>query len=379
MLNRSKKMKTADTPFEAFDYFIDECEMDEILGDVVGYSKYCRRILDFKETHTVKINPYIDYRFSISIRDNNNVWSGFTRREYQYAPKITIDVKGELKIGSNVSLECKTELGPSIIDSITWKNNAPSNKNILHLTPLTVHNMYLTYFCEIRYNFVRMIQKAFKLNITNMGDLKPKLSINYKADAENLNVKIHLNVTAPIGDKFLAEKLILLYSENNQPYKFVNKYLLFEISNFDNIKFSNQKQIEEIVATNEDECAMSCLKKSYCDHFIFIRSIEPFRNSKKKNCQLATNTHENIMPCRYDSLCANLSPCIYFNFYINLFNPLIILKFPKPKNKDEKHVQNDTLSIFILPNITYKFKIQLKDKLLNWTDEEETEPINCNV
>ena len=50
----------------------------------------------------------------------------------------------------------------------------------------------------------------------------------------------------------------------------------------------------------------------------------------------------------------------------------------KPKNKDEKHVQNDTLSIFILPNITYKFKIQLKDKLLNWTDEEETEPINCN-
>ena len=30
---------------EAFDYFIDECEMDELIGDIVGYSKYCRRIL----------------------------------------------------------------------------------------------------------------------------------------------------------------------------------------------------------------------------------------------------------------------------------------------------------------------------------------------
>ena len=30
---------------EAFDYFVDECEMDELIGDIVGYSKYCRRIL----------------------------------------------------------------------------------------------------------------------------------------------------------------------------------------------------------------------------------------------------------------------------------------------------------------------------------------------
>ena len=30
---------------DAFDYFIDECEMDELIGDIVGYSKYCRRIL----------------------------------------------------------------------------------------------------------------------------------------------------------------------------------------------------------------------------------------------------------------------------------------------------------------------------------------------
>lgn len=31
--------------------------------------------------------------------------------------------------------------------------------------------------------------------------------------------------------------------------------------------------------------------------------------------------------------------------------------------------------MLILPNITYRFKIQLKDKHLNWTDVEETEPI----
>jgi hypothetical protein len=172
----------------------------------------------------VKINPYIDYRFSISIRDENDVWLPFARREYQYAPKITIDVKGDLKIGNNVTLECKTELSANIIDSITWKNNAVSNKNILTLAPLTVHNMYLTYFCEIRYNFVRMIQKAFKLNVTNIGDIKPKMELSYKADLENLNVKIHLNVTAPVGNKFTPEKIILMYSENGQPFKFVNKY-----------------------------------------------------------------------------------------------------------------------------------------------------------
>ncbi len=93
--------------------------------------------------------------------------------------------------------------------------------------------------------------------------------------------------------------------------------VLFEISQFDNVKFSSsQKQVEEIAALNEDECAMSCLQKSFCDYFVFIRSIEPFRSSKKKNCQLATNTRENIMPCRYDSLCANLSPCKCFYFSI---------------------------------------------------------------
>jgi hypothetical protein len=215
---------------KSFDYFIDECEMDEILGDVVGYSKYCRRILDFKESHTVKINPYIDYRFSISVRNEHNVWSAFSSREYSYAPRIFINVTGAIRIGNNVSLECTTELSPSIIDSISWKHNVLASgsrqpAHIMHIAPLTVHNMHLTYFCEIRYNFVRMIQKAYKLNVSGIVEVKPRLAINFTADAEHLNIKIKFNVSAPIGDRFMPEKMILQYAENNQStFKFVNRY-----------------------------------------------------------------------------------------------------------------------------------------------------------
>lgn len=124
-----------------------------------------------------------------------------------------------------MTIECKTDLHASIIDSITWKNSNPMMKGILKLTPLTVYNMYQTYFCEIRYNFVRMMQKAFKLNITDLGDTKPKLQISYTTDVENLNIKINWNVTMPPGNKFRPERLILLYNENNnKAYKFVNKY-----------------------------------------------------------------------------------------------------------------------------------------------------------
>ncbi len=41
----SNKRRSNTFRTEAFDYFIDECEMDELIGDIVGYSKYCRRIL----------------------------------------------------------------------------------------------------------------------------------------------------------------------------------------------------------------------------------------------------------------------------------------------------------------------------------------------
>lgn len=332
---------------------MDECEIDEILGDVIGYSRYCRRILDYRDSHVIRINPYVEYRFSISIRDSELKWTPMLRQDFQYAPKIDIDVKGDVKIGNNVTLECKTEMNASLIDSITWKNFNPLWRNQLKLYPLTVHNIYTTYFCEIRYNFIRLIQKAYKLNFTNQEDLKPKLTLNYTTDVVSLTVKIKMNVASTIGAEFRPEKMILLYAENNQSYKFVNKYLLFELSNYDNIRFNNLIVYEEIVSNNEDECAMACLQKNHCEHFVFVRSVEFYKGSKKKNCRLASNTNDNIIPCRFDSLCATLSPY-------------------------ENHVFNDTLNILILPNITYKFKIQLKDKLLNWTDFIETEPINRN-
>jgi hypothetical protein len=143
------------------------------------------------------------------------------------APKINIVVKGDLKLGSNISIECLTELSPSIVDSITWKSNNPAMKGVLNLAPLTMSNLHQTYFCEIRFNYFRMIQKAYRLNLTSLGDLKPVLKISYNADVENLNVKINWNITAPAGSVFSPEKIILLYSENNQSYKFVNKYCKF--------------------------------------------------------------------------------------------------------------------------------------------------------
>lgn len=77
----NKKSDTTDI----FDYFNDDCDMDEMLGDVAGYSRLCRIILDYRDSHVVKINPYIDYRFSISLRDDNNEWTPYLRMEYQYS------------------------------------------------------------------------------------------------------------------------------------------------------------------------------------------------------------------------------------------------------------------------------------------------------
>jgi hypothetical protein len=58
----------------------------------------------------------------------------------------------------------------------------------------------------------------------NKKDLKPVLKLNYTTDTENLNVTLNWTVKAPLGSRFKPEKMILLYSENNSTYKFVNKY-----------------------------------------------------------------------------------------------------------------------------------------------------------
>lgn len=86
--------------------------------------------------------------------------------------------------------------------------------------------------------------------------------------------------------------------------------VLFELSKYDYVPIRAGRDYEEITTMNENECAMNCLQRSYCDHFVFIKSVELSKGSKKKNCQLAAaNTNNNFFLCRYDLTCANLSPC----------------------------------------------------------------------
>ena len=102
-------------------------------------------------------------------------------------------MKGEVNLGKNISLECKTDLSPSIVNSITWKDY-PSMKNVLKINRLSYQNLYATYYCEIRFNFLRIIQKAFRLNVTLVEDNKPQLKMDYSIDMENLNVKLNWSV-----------------------------------------------------------------------------------------------------------------------------------------------------------------------------------------
>jgi hypothetical protein len=210
-------------------------------------------------------------------------------------------------------------------------------KNVLKINRLSYQNLYATYYCEIRFNFLRIIQKAFRLNVTLVEDNKPQLKMDYSIDMENLNVKLNWSVS---NMNFQVEKMILMYSENNQSYRFVNKYckylifisnhpisqskwtccfkqVLFDVSQYDNTRFSLQQNFQETTAENDDDCALKCLENEFCDHFVFIRSVEPYSTKPNgKNCKLAKNNNENIIRCKYDSLCATLSSC---NFYFTVF------------------------------------------------------------
>lgn len=100
------------------------------------------------------------------------------------------------------------------------------------------------------------MQKAFKLNITeieqNLLSTPPKLKMNVNLD--NSNLRVNINWTVDVGQEnvFKPERIILLYSENYKPWKFVGKYLLFHTSKYDNIQFTNTNQTEEIVAKDEE-------------------------------------------------------------------------------------------------------------------------------
>ncbi len=101
-----------------------------------------------------------------------------------------------------------------------------------------------------------MMQKAFKLNLTeieeNLQSTPPRLKVNLNVDSENLKLNMNWSVQVPGGGEFTPERILLLYSENYKPWRFVGKYLLFQLSKHDNIQFISHNQTEEIIAKDEE-------------------------------------------------------------------------------------------------------------------------------
>ena len=67
----------------------------------------------------------------------------------------------------------------------------------------------------------------FRYNVNfffSIKEKKPIIKINSTVDIENLIVRINWDVNSSIGEQFQPEKMILMYSENNQSYRLVNKY-----------------------------------------------------------------------------------------------------------------------------------------------------------
>jgi len=120
--------------------------------------------------------------------------------------------------------------------------------------------------------------------------------------------------------------------------------VLFDLSSYDNIKLSLKNNFEETITNNEDECALACLQKTYCNHFVYIRSFEPYLNSKKKNCQLSSNSDVNIMPCRYDSICANLSPCKFTSLYSKTHSLIVLV----PYLVSNRHLIGGSRELFVI-------------------------------
>jgi hypothetical protein len=101
-----------------------------------------------------------------------------------------------------------------------------------------------------------MMQKAFKLNITaielNLKSSPPKLIVNLQLDEKNLKVYMNWSVKLPNENVFKPERIILLYNENYKAWKFVGKYLLFQISKNDNVQFIKHNKSEEISVKDEE-------------------------------------------------------------------------------------------------------------------------------
>lgn len=145
--------------------------MDEFFIEFAGYSRMCRRIMEYRDEHSVIIKPFVDFRFSISLRDSENNWTPFLRKEFQYSPLVSVDIIGNLKFGQNIKLVCKTDLSEEVVESISWRNSASRNDTLIfpHFSPFNLHQ---TYFCEIRIGSKHIIQKAFKFDLKEIQNGK---------------------------------------------------------------------------------------------------------------------------------------------------------------------------------------------------------------
>ncbi|CAF0715506.1 unnamed protein product [Brachionus calyciflorus] len=355
--NKGKSKKSRFDQNEIYESFMEECDMDEFFSEFAGYSRLCRRIMDYRNEHSVMIRPYMDFRFTLSLRDGQNKWSPFLRKEFQYSPSVSVQIIGDLKFGNDIKLKCTADLSEEIIESITWRNS-PVFGDTLLIPQLTPYNLHQTYFCEIRIGAKQMIQKTFKFNVTDlMKDLKPELKLNHFIKSQDLMVSLNWTVEPPKNTKFKAEKMLLLYSKDGGPYKFLKNFFPFESSKWDSPVFTFTKENKFYNTSSEEECANECIQLSYCNFFVYKPQFDP-NERVSTNCRVTSKSSDGLFPCPKFSSCQNLK------------NP-------------ETYTSNDTVNITILPNSTYRFKLQLRDKYLNWTDALETEaitiPLNIEI
>ena len=170
---------------------------------------------------------------------------------YFTEPKITFKLNPDaVKVGKNVSVECITDLDPSIVNSISWKTSTAYFGNVLKLAPLSYLHAHQTFYCEIKYNRIRIMQRSFRFNVPVINgilffnfymlkmNIKVKtfciletirLNATYSIDAANLNLVIKMDVTMPEhDDEFYPDRILFFYFDNStSSYKFVYKYCTF--------------------------------------------------------------------------------------------------------------------------------------------------------
>lgn len=328
--------------FDISENFADYCEITSI---------NCKKIENYRNFLTVDISPLFDYKFRIKVRNINKEWSDFKEIDFKFTPNITINLKGELMLNNPVTLECSINLHETLVNSIRWTND---NSNKTHkqivsyeIDALKFYHHNESFMCEAEYSLSndaklllrQKVRKSYLLEIKNIGDLKTSLDIQSNVFTDNLTVV--LDFKTKIGDEILLhppERILITYFDGKK-YETVTKYNPFKISYYDQLLNSySQKSV-----TNELECKRLCLFNLNCNHYVYNRNI------KNDNCQWGHNSGYNRFRCGYNESCNDLIPLK--NISLN----------------------SNRVSIQLLPNLAYIFKIEVKYKGLEVISSETKE------